>query len=611
MFIQPKSLQQRMALFVLTPIFIILIAMGSIGFFYIHDVLLSQWADTVEVRLQKAAHHIDMRLNRPKDFLMLLQDTSKADTDHLAHKFIIEQLKKLDGVIDVKVDWPHLSEVGRERTMPQRMNIRGMQGGHQKDHFTVTLPVYNAELQNETISLVIEFIDKNDKKSGQVEVVVAFHDLISEIVKAPWWQSNKAFLVDDEGTVLSQTLISSSENFGNTKEKFGSTSSLERRTLAAINSSTQGTVFDTGTPPEEISGYYRLTAAPWSLVIISPGEKILEPILRFSRYYLGIVTIFILIILLFLRMVVGRTANSIREVSEAADNLAQGNFAKPLPVKSRDEVGELTHSFNMMTSQLQKGLYLEKAMDIAREVQQNLLPQRGYFSPELQISGVSLFCNETGGDYYDIIDINKEENSRGVLVGDVVGHGIGSALLMATIRASLRSRVRQPGSCAQIIGDVNEQLCEDTESSGSFASLFFMAINMRRNQVSWVRAGHDPAIVYTPETGEFTELKGDGLVLGIDKEWEYQEYTLPIGQKEQLILIVSDGVWEAENLEGERFGKDRVQKVLAQKCHLTPDDIVKFITDEITTFCGGAEAKDDMTLVVSKLVPIDCQISQV
>jgi len=84
---------------------------------------------------------------------------------------------------------------------------------------------------------------------------------------------------------------------------------------------------------------------------------------------LSIGIVFTLIILLFLRSIVGRTANAIREVSEAADNLAQGNFAKPLQVKSKDEFGELTHSFNMMTYQLQKGLELEKAMDLAREVQ--------------------------------------------------------------------------------------------------------------------------------------------------------------------------------------------------------------------------------------------------
>jgi len=172
-------------------------------------------------------------------------------------------------------------------------------------------------------------------------------------------------------------------------------------------------------------------------------------------------------------------------------------------------------------------------------------------------------------------------------VGDIVGHGIGAALLMATIRASLRSRIRHPGSWAQIIGDVNVQLCEDTESSGNFASLFFMAINMRLNQVSWVRAGHDPAIVYTPASREFTELKGDGLVLGLDSDWEYQEYTHSIGPNEQVILIGSDGVWEAENTAGERFGKDRVRKALALKCYLAPDEIIQYITKEINTFCGG------------------------
>ncbi len=601
MFIQPKSLQQRMALFVLTPVFLILIVMGSVGFIYTRNVLLNQWGETVVARLQKAAHHIDMRLNRPKEFLMLLQDNSKADTQHLVHSLIIEQLKRMDGVVDVKVDWPKFSEEERKIATHPRMKIQGMQSTHNMDHFIVTLPVYNAELQNETISLLIEFRDHDEKKIGQIEVVVAFHDLISEIVKAPWWQSNKAFLVDDEGTVLTQTLLSSSKKYGTIKEAFGTTSILERRTLAALNNSSHGTVFGSGSPPEEISGFYRLTEAPWSLVIISPGKKALEPILKFSKYYLSIGIGFILTILLFIRVVVGRTAVAIKEVSEAADNLANGNFCKPLQVTSRDEVGELTYSFNRMTSQLQKGLYLEEAMNIAREVQQNLLPQKGYSSPELEISGVSIFCNETGGDYFDIIEINNQENNLGVVVGDVVGHGIGAALLMATTRASLRSRIRLPGTLAEILNHVNEQLYEDTKSSGSFVTLFFMNLDIDRGEISWVRAGHDPAIVYTPENDEFTELKGDGLVLGFDKDWKYKEYNHIFGLKEQVLLVGSDGAWEAENATGERFGKERVKKALALKSHLPPDQIIQFLTKEIDTFRGDTEMKDDITLVVSKI----------
>ena len=138
---------------------------------------------------------------------------------------------------------------------------------------------------------------------------------------------------------------------------------------------------------------------------------------------------------------------------------------------------------------------IKQSLDLAREVQQNLLPHKNPQQKRLDIAGRSIYCDETGGDYYDFISRDSGENGPlAIAIGDVSGHGISSALLMATVRSSLRQRLSQPGDADGIISDVNRQLAQDVEDSGQFMTLFYLMIDPTKKQLQWVRAGHDPAI---------------------------------------------------------------------------------------------------------------------
>ena len=144
--------------------------------------------------------------------------------------------------------------------------------------------------------------------------------------------------------------------------------------------------------------------------------------------------------------------------------------------------------------------------------------------PGFDISGISLYCDETGGDYYDFLKIREDAPGRaGIVVGDVSGHGIQSALLMASARASLRQRVSLPGSLSEIVADVNRQFCLDVRESGAFMTLFYLAVDSTRRSLRWVRAGHDPAIFFDPVTGTFEELSGKGSPLGFDEDVVFEE----------------------------------------------------------------------------------------
>jgi serine phosphatase RsbU (regulator of sigma subunit) len=242
------------------------------------------------------------------------------------------------------------------------------------------------------------------------------------------------------------------------------------------------------------------------------------------------------------------------------------------------------------------------ALNVAQEVQQSLLPQCPPKEKRCDIAGSSLYCDETGGDYYDYIELPcLGSNAYAIVVGDVSGHGISSALLMAGVRAYLRGRATQAGSVAEIITDVNRLVSADTMATSQFMTLFFMMIDTRTGQLTWVRAGHDPGLMYSPDSDHFEKLAGGGLPLGVDENWQYRDYTTT-ARPGQIVVLTTDGVWETCNKEGEMFGRDRFKEIIRRNADLESEDIRLAIIDAVATFRGEAQQGDDITLVVSKFL---------
>ncbi len=175
-----------------------------------------------------------------------------------------------------------------------------------------------------------------------------------------------------------------------------------------------------------------------------------------------------------------------------------GKFGSRVKVTSNDEIGYVGDAINEMTKGLIERERMQLSLNLAKEVQQNLLPNSNLKVNGFDIAGKSVYCDETGGDYYDFISIGDDDKRViGVVIGDVSGHGISSALLMATVRSSLRQRASLTGNIAKIITDVNRQLVKDVEDSGQFMTMFFLALDTETRQFQWVRAGRDPAILNT------------------------------------------------------------------------------------------------------------------
>ncbi len=279
-----------------------------------------------------------------------------------------------------------------------------------------------------------------------------------------------------------------------------------------------------------------------------------------------------------------------------------GKFGSRVKVTSNDEIGYVGDVINEMAEGLIERDRMRQSLDLAMEVQQNLLPKSNLKIDRFDIAGRSIYCDETGGDYYDFFTVDETKNKKiGVAIGDVAGHGISSALLMATVRSSLRQRSSLPGSVANIISDVNHQLVQDVEDSGQFMTLFYLNIDPKKMQAQWVRAGHDPAIFYDPGTDSFEELGGAGIALGVDEEWNYSEYKKTVLNKGQLIVLCTDGIWEAINQKGEMFGKERIYRIIRKNISLSANEIITMMIGSLKSFQQGARTEDDITLVVIKI----------
>jgi serine phosphatase RsbU (regulator of sigma subunit) len=247
--------------------------------------------------------------------------------------------------------------------------------------------------------------------------------------------------------------------------------------------------------------------------------------------------------------------------------------------------------------------HLEKiiaALNVAQEVQQSLLPQQPPKEKCFDIAGSSLYCDETGGDYYDYIELPcLGSGTYAIVVGDVSGHGISSALLMAGVRAYLRGRVTRAGSVAEMISDVNRLVSADTIETHQFMTLFFLVVEAQTGRITWVRAGHDPALLYSPDEDHFEKLKGQGLPLGVEESWQYGDYTQTL-RAGQILVLTTDGVLEAHNEKGEMFGRDRLKEIIRRYAGLGAEGIRLAIIDAVTAFRGEAHQEDDITLVVLK-----------
>ena len=354
----------------------------------------------------------------------------------------------------------------------------------------------------------------------------------------------------------------------------------------------------TGAPMLILIGTLGLVAWEMEDAIVSATGLIKEIFIFIIVLY----TIFVAIALS-LNFLVGKSILApVNAMMKMVTKVRRGEFHHKVPVDSNDELGVLADGMNEMTEGLIERDRMRQSLYLAKEVQQALLPRMDPKIRSLDIASTSVYCDETGGDYYDFLNCDELNAGKiSVVVGDVSGHGVSSALLMATARAFLRQRSALPGSLSRIVTDVNHMLVRDVEESGGFMTLFYLTIDAVNRKLNWVRAGHDPAILYNPATDTFQELRGSGMALGVKADARFEENRKNNLDKNQIILLGTDGIWEARNLQGEMFGKEPIYRTIRQNPTLSAKEILTGIFNALNRFLGDRALEDDVTLVVIKV----------
>ncbi len=235
---------------------------------------------------------------------------------------------------------------------------------------------------------------------------------------------------------------------------------------------------------------------------------------------------------------------------------------------------------------------IEEELNIARAIQLNLLPSAPPVLEDYEISALSLSSQQVGGDYYDFI--HRDEHVA-VAVADVSGKGVPASLLMASLQASLRSNMDRMDDPVGVVSTLNNVMCEST-APDKFATLFYGYLDMKRDAFHFSNAGHVfPALIR--EGGKIDILDYSGLILGVQPEFGYEARQLKFHPGDTLVVL-TDGVTEAENGNGELFGEERLYEMLRSLRGKSAFGVKEGIVETIKEFTHPKGFGDDLTILI-------------
>jgi len=345
----------------------------------------------------------------------------------------------------------------------------------------------------------------------------------------------------------------------------------------------------------------------WVFACRMPAEVVLRDVRH--RMIVGGSALIVALLLMgmCIYLVAGKIAAPIAALEQKVSEVGRGDLDARIDVSDTTlEIRRLAQTFNTMTADLRANVQrlavekaarqrIERDMDIAREIQQGLLPTSKPELPGYEIAGWSKPADKTGGDYYDWQTL--PDGRLAVMIADVTGHGIGPALLMAVCRAYARASVPNVDPLRAAIVQLNRLVSHDFVD-GRFVTFAVAILSPDHDEIELLSAGHGPSLVCRRAGGAIEEFEGDGLPLGIVPEEEFTEprrVRMAVGDT---LFMVTDGFMEAHNAAGDQFGISRLSASLAAHADGPIAEIVTRIDSEVRAFAGTQPQADDMTAVI-------------
>lgn len=302
----------------------------------------------------------------------------------------------------------------------------------------------------------------------------------------------------------------------------------------------------------------------------------------------------------------GRLTRNLTALTEGVDRIAHGDYRARVPVRAKDEIGELAMAFNKMAEDVERHQQsaieqerLRRELELGRQIQAEMLPREPMLFGLTEVQGVSIPAREVGGDFFNYFAVDNGQVA--LVVGDVSGKGVGAALLMANIQASLRTRLALGQSLAAIAEAIDRELAS-TATARLYVTLFLGIFDPATRKLLYVNAGHNPQFVLRPHQ-PIERMAATGIPIGLlaGRGYEQREVRLAAGD---LIFFYTDGCVETENEADEMFGTDRLEALLVSMATLapvTPDRVLHQVEQSVTAFRGTREPFDDATMMAVRI----------
>jgi sigma-B regulation protein RsbU (phosphoserine phosphatase) len=301
-----------------------------------------------------------------------------------------------------------------------------------------------------------------------------------------------------------------------------------------------------------------------------------------------------------------RITKAVSDLYHATQYVQTGDLTHRVRIDRRDQLGVLGESFNLMISSI-SGLIeeqkqrqrLENEISIAREVQNQLFPQKLPSIPGVEIEAICKAARTVSGDYYDFIELSPTHLA--MAIADISGKGISAALLMASLQAALRSQMLTEDSenlsTSELVSRLNKHLVRNT-GDDRFATFFIAIYDSATRTLRYTNAGHLPSLLIG--NGSAMHLDVGGMVLGVMEDYKYEEGFLAV-PPDALFVAYSDGLVEPENVYGEEFGIRRLEDAAARAKGATPLMVAEALMAAAEEWAGTAEQADDMTVIAARL----------
>jgi len=349
-------------------------------------------------------------------------------------------------------------------------------------------------------------------------------------------------------------------------------------------------------------------------IILSKRVDDFQGLVPIALLVVSIAFLVVELIALIIGISLTRTVTSaVHSLYEGTQRVMKGDFAHRIKVSGRDQLADLSRSFNSMTENLERLLLVAKEKErlqaelaLALEVQEQLYPKAAPVFKTIRVNGMCQPARMVSGDYYDYQKLAPTKLA--FAIGDVAGKGISAALLMASIQSAMRMELRDSAamagmsrngyhlSTARLVSELNQQL-HATTSPEKFATFCIALYDDETGVLTYTNAGHLPPILI--HNGSATRLDVNGLVVGAFPSSKYDESKIQLSEGD-LLICYTDGITEPENEYGEMFGEERLVELISKNADRDEHRIIETVMEAVREWTGVPELSDDMTVLLAR-----------